>query len=1629
MADQQNQITVEELSPETLASDDAPQDQGFIPAPTQPEAVQPPQEQVPVEQDTTSVLPEVAPVTPEEATQLASMDTSQPPVTAGVNVGPADARDDSRRGPLILPRSVKERLESGDLQSQDQLTEAVNEMGGLYWRGLFSTGDETRDSAREQAILSARGFAIPTFDENGQSIVDNSEGRIGAYKYDRVVQFPPNFNLNQRLAFMVENFDSAQGEYHFLGDDQFNPNIINTGYREMLTEKNNPVQAFFNRIETEEGGMALYDDILENSGYKSTARRTYLLRQQALHGAPFGALERQRIGAQFTDTAAFVGNLVTHAPAKVQDITAVLPLAVLAASGDLDTIFDPANEGKPVTEAAKTILKGWADAHNYDPIKFDYVAETIAADTGLPIEQVEQVLTYSPDLLTQSSRLLAETIATGGGVLAVSKALAVRQSRRLSDFVISEVTRETGQELATKPKNIVEALQIAEERGMNSTYLIQKFVKERGGFGAAREFLADGIDFDLQTRAMAPGPFRNQILAPQIQKKADELTKLEEKLALAEKNGRSVPWREGLKEKISRTREELTALREDTLFPPKVRQFLRDEGIATGVYATTYQAIYNYGSAGDDVTASLGGALGAVLSVLPGPRARLGASFEDVMIGLTSRGDDKQVRKAAAKLRRLIAKSPPELQDQILAFSEARANLIEKTGKMVFPEGHPRAGQRIFDADTFDQAFFEMSGLLTMQHLKKTQLGDTINVQTDAGRLSDGLKEIEDKLAKQEKKHQSMAELMDSLRFYTYSDQFDPLNDGDQLVQALVESYDVMGKRLNKEVTDINEVFEQRADFLEMFLSGSLPTEQMDQILSGQFSVTDFLEDDKVRYLRKFRVGLDPDDPRINMGDAELLSKYYVDLQRRVSRAIEENKYYKFDPNEELKTTDAHFESFVRINEKEAYDTAGAKFNALRANPEFEGARIDMTDIFDQMLTSNDDKIFFDHRALSSITTEVGKEGTEASRKLAGLELPAHLTKKVEYLFSDAADDYIDFAEDYFGTELVAEVFEVNKLSDTSSSIDKFIALREHVDSLELDADTLKKVSPRLGLDVTRFMHLVSGIGGTAASKAGTPGAVAPAQLRENLLNRGRTEFFQDFFDPTARQNIEGFADQYQEARLFYKQNYVVPFREMSPEVKKIIRADEGLVPPGSFNRFLNYFGVKPDANAADIREGIGKALKYLTGGKPLDVTTESGQLIRNLLTGYVREELARTAGSQTMRDNLLGIRRGEGSLLPSGVIRPEQAEEIERALRSGATEVTSARLEMLLRTDGQGNFILRDVNGQPLVDPDVVNNIDFDAGMAVDKRFRDALIELKNDVKAEAEAVRKRMDDIQSEEGQEIAARKWSAQNLGKGHIGKGFLNLADEAGGLQKINQMRSDYIARQVELGVPEGVAGEAFDRIKQQSVQDWLFSSVTTEGRQRAFKELNDETGEVESVVQAQTRVDSNALLAMIGSQGDRVSKSRQERIIRELLGDETFEHMQMIGRELFTVDVKTGGINVTGVALPLSAESLLSRGTSYMRGVISMRWLISEAAVRNARLNNLELTKMMLFDPKVGKELLRMIKEKDFKMSSDSAWVRTLISQFAKNQALQQLELDEAEGNFQQEGTDSQMNTLLDNVGA
>jgi hypothetical protein len=90
--------------------------------------------------------------------------------------------------------------------------------------------------------------------------------------------------------------------------------------------------------------------------------------------------------------------------------------------------------------------------------------------------------------------------------------------------------------------------------------------------------------------------------------------------------------------------------------------------------------------------------------------------------------------------------------------------------------------------------------------------------------------------------------------------------------------------------------------------------------------------------------------------------------------------------------------------------------------------------------------------------------------------------------------------------------------------------------------------------------------------------------------------------------------------------------------------------------------------------------------------------------------------------------------------------------------------------------------------------------------------------------------------------------------------------------------------------------------------------------------------------------------------------------------------------------------------------------------------VSEAAIRSSREANYQLTKMMLGDPKVGREVLDMLASKNFDLDKrEPFFMPVLISQIAKNDAIQQRALEQSQTSAEsQDAVDDQMNSLIIN---
>ena len=81
-----------------------------------------------------------------------------------------------------------------------------------------------------------------------------------------------------------------------------------------------------------------------------------------------------------------------------------------------------------------------------------------------------------------------------------------------------------------------------------------------------------------------------------------------------------------------------------------------------------------------------------------------------------------------------------------------------------------------------------------------------------------------------------------------------------------------------------------------------------------------------------------------------------------------------------------------------------------------------------------------------------------------------------------------------------------------------------------------------------------------------------------------------------------------------------------------------------------------------------------------------------------------------------------------------------------------------------------------------------------------------------------------------------------------------------------------------------------------------------------------------------------------------------------------------------------GLNVTGIPRAFSVESYISRFYAINRGVVSFRYVGTEAVLQSMRRKNMNLLSLALTDPKIGTRLMEMVstgkplpaeKEKEF----------------------------------------------------
>ena len=1550
-------------------------------------------------------------------------------ITAGANNAPAVSSviDGS---PLIPPGRFDDLAAGKSKEEARAIRKKVSE----FYAEKILGGNGDREK-RMEVVNEASYYRIPSVDERGNLLYDE-DNKI-AYDSDPIVF---NYsNPESRLIQMFELNPSPNGIYHFFNGDPTDPELnadvaIDTGYLKMRREGQSELAAFFYRIESEEGGMKNYMDILNDAGITDVARLTSIARDQ-INAGPFGAIERFRMRAGITDTVKFLADVTVGEGFKIPftdttvglgapfaDLTAGIPFYLYEAAA-LPFTFDPFSEVNPMQEIRESdIPKRIREIGRgrITPIQIDDAVTRLMKEyPDATNRQIEAILMYSPDLAAITKRFAVETALTGGGYTLYQKGLVKAERSKFIEYV-KDVAGDQGIEVTDLSSAMVA---INRKDGMEINMVVSKFYEDQGLPGAVSNLIARAIDQELADAAKNSGPFFEEVIAPQLKDATEKLQVLKRKLEGA-KDKNSARLIETYSAQIRLLEEDVLKISEKSYVPAFLKSYLKDEGIATAVAATAYQAVYNVAGQ-DPTTSSIAAFLFSVTSALPGVRRLVSNGVEDVQLALSS-NLNSDTSKAAIKLRRVLEEAPVELRENVLVFMEKKAIAIEELSELKYPATHPKAGQPVVDPDLLDQSFAQMSGLVSLRRMEAEIMKASVNIQTDVGRLSPILLELERSYTAQSKLIDSLAKSIEALRFYRASNLYDPSSDSGKMLDTLVSFYNETTDQLQKRRSRLDEALVQRDVNLSSFFDGTVTPKTLEDIFNDNVELSSLIALDHALYIQ---ANVPP-----NAGIAEqtrALQDYFVLLNKRVTDQIERTEQFQFESAANTSSANNVWRSYVSLLETKAYKEASLKFDELRDNKLYSDLRMDLTEVLEAFVNQGSTGgLGIDTAALAKIMPIYG-EGTVASRALAKKNLSPSENRALAGLFNESAGEYLQDLNKRVEKGTLESIYEKAGIDDSDSNIDKWYAIKDYFDENKAEfGNNFRDIYPRLGVDATTFMHIVSSLG----KRGKNTDAIASRQLRVNLLNRAANEFFESFYAPrsdSSRTANSEFAKDYEAARRFFVERYITPFREQSSVVASLSKKKDTVVNTKALDAFLQETGAaKPDADFITLRENFYSVIEGMTGG-PIDISTDIGKQLRIILTKHVYAEIATTPGAQALAKYLL-VNNSDSSL-----IIPGKFSEINASFKG------TPLLDNLLRKNTKGEYLFADVNGEPLVNPNVLNILGFDELLAFGVReATTAQANVWSMIRGERNRLTAEFNTGTSTLKREVDARLQLVTSLrvdNKG-LGGAFYNLTRQEGGAQSLAQLRDDFIfARTTEnpsSRLSSEQAGALFDEVARDSVLDYIMNEVMEPGVETPTLTLDAKTGERVAQVHRSVELNLNKLASLFGIRGDTLAEAPQAKAMRELLGKETTDHIKFVFETLFKYDPRTGALDVTGTSLPLSAESMLSRGTSYMRGVISARWLISEAAIRGSREANYQLTKLMLGDPAVGREVLNMVMNQNFNMDKvEPEFVNVLISQIAKFDALQQLQFAQSKGSstepqgVSQQPTavtpvDQQMNSLI-----
>jgi hypothetical protein len=1583
-------------------------------------------------------------------------------------------------------------------KSDEEHVKAIREMGAFYMQKALTKNLPKNSSVEKRIghVNKAFYFRVPRLDDEGNVImleqVDPKTGRTTTtpeYLTDLIEMnagnLEPTYPTEMKLIEMFEYSGGPNNGAYYLFDE--NGGIIggiDIGLQKMQRDAQNPIEWLY-RHESEESGMSNLIKAMKTAGVTNPARLRYYADKNIESGA-FTGVEGFRTKSDPTDIGVWLGKfgfgqgwdlsdvgidakigfgqpMIDHTSKMhaymsnltlkgfLQDMNPAAPARTpeemygMTASG---VNLDDNLKGKiirNVEDTAKGKIKSIELFYAHEDLKKAYPDATDL--------EIDAYRNYSKDMVTRAKRFTVETLATAPVYMAGLFRLGVTEYRAFQQFAAKKLG------LDRNFKDDADMFAELEKSKKPFAEMLAQFYEDRGTKGLIGSLVARGLDARLQNAARK-GPFRDYVVDSRIAAIDDEIAVLAKKLDLAKKENKSKDYIQRLSANLNASQRNKRDMLKQYFIPPVIKESLKDEAIAIGFQAAAYQYVYENITEHNDQVANLAALVGGVMSTMQSVRGSLGEAWAMFMRNpIFVRDKDRRTQlKLSRQMIKSIENTAPALRERILAGFEYSANVQDRLSVYKFAKGHSKEGQNIFPDDLVEQSIAITSGIATLNRTADEIVDRDLNVVKDIGKLSKRMVNYEKILENQAKLQSAFGDLIENFRLLSSRSDFDPASPEGIFARTMIELYENKTKSLETEMSLLQDVMKGMKDDMQSFLNADMAPKTLREYLDGRRQLSELISADMSRSGVR---DLPPNATLQQHIDAR--QSYMAGVQAQLEKSLTAATKFQLDPVANGRVSNDMLLKMLGYQEDYYYSMAGARFDAIRDNEAYAGVRIDITsddlNLID-MFTDPDSPYGFDAIALAQAANFKGAPASlRLNKKIADKGVAQSLADVIE----DSAVEYVSDLRNKLDNNLVNTILEKARPDgdiNLESGADQYFAIREFFDHQRklpvndkdrvLSDARIEELYPRLGVDVSTYMNIVSALG----KRGESADAGSIRWLRNKMLTLGETDAYDNFYGPKSQRNsVPGFAEDYATAREYWRNNYWSPFRgRQSKVVGRILRAPDEQTQLNALDQLINELLVsKKGVTKGELNQpgGFFSVLRGINGGEAIDVNKGIGFLISKVLTAKAYEEISRTRGAIKLRRDLVSdysSKEFAGSPgmsfdVKSVLINPRMVRELDKAIQNAPTDTP------LLNNLLSGAFV--DDFGNPLINHRIAETINFDAGLALGHpKFEKAAKELEGLVDDAAADYLAKLKDAQSVERKELITRQKLVESMAfkGGPLGQNLLQIADSPLGIQTVKRMREEFIESATQgrlldidgkpytFQIDEEEAGKLFD--------DVIRDATINEIMQVIKPGVKDPTVATKVISEAQDipaiykerMIDGNALGQVLGIRGSTEKSSIREDSVRFLLGkddegNDVYEHMVFAFDQLYDPSKVDSSMNLTGISRALSGESIMSRGTSWARGVISARWLVSEAAIRKARLSNYEFTRLTLTDPKVGREVMQMIAARDFDLGKrEPDFVAVLIDTIAKADAIQAYASEETQNRLPEIMPDISINNNGSGVG-